>query len=64
MSVMYSIKNVVERLGNAEHEYGAVRFLMSSIRSNPLCYLTSLDLVAFHRPLNLVHSHPTAWISS
>ena len=28
---MYSIKNVVERLGNAEHEYGAVRFLMSSI---------------------------------
>ena len=29
---MYSLKNVVERLGNAEHEYGAVRFLMSSIR--------------------------------
>ena len=27
---MYSIKNVVERLGNAEHEYGAVHFLMSS----------------------------------
>ena len=26
---MYSVKNVVERLGNAEHEYGAVRFLMS-----------------------------------
>ena len=28
---MYSIKNVVERVGDAEHEYGAVRFLMSSI---------------------------------
>ena len=27
---MYSVKNVVERLGNAEHEYGAVRFLMST----------------------------------
>ena len=30
---MYSIKNVVERVGDAEHEYGAVRFLMSSIRA-------------------------------
>jgi len=29
---MYSLKNVVERLGNAKHEYGAVRFLRSSIR--------------------------------
>ena len=29
---MFSIKNVVERFGNAEHEYGAVRFLMRSIR--------------------------------
>ena len=31
ISYMYSGKNVVERLGNARHEYGAVRFLMSSI---------------------------------
>ena len=29
---MHSIKNVVERFGNARHEYGAVRFLMSSMR--------------------------------
>ena len=29
---MYSIKNVVERVGDARHEYGAVRFLMSSMR--------------------------------
>ena len=28
---MYSNKNVVERLGNARHEYGAVRFLLSGI---------------------------------
>ena len=33
LTSMYSVKNVVERVGDAEHECGAVRFLMSSIRA-------------------------------
>ena len=31
---MYSIKSVVERVGDARHEYGAVRLLMSSMCLN------------------------------
>ena len=39
---MYSLKNVAERVGDAEHEYGAVRFLRSSIRALPTGLLIGL----------------------
>ena len=46
---MYSGKNVVERLGNAEHEHGAVRFFnhLPDERSKAIAYHdTVLPLMA------------------
>ena len=43
---MYSNKNVVERLGNARHEYGAVRFLLSGISQAAItCLLLKIKLL-------------------
>ena len=44
---MYSIKNVVERFGNARHEYGAVRFLMSSMRHDSRELFIAVSAPAF-----------------
>ena len=44
---MYSGKNVAERVGDAEHEYGAVRFLRSSI---PQLQISPYSLISTWSP--------------